>query len=76
LQRFGTPWTIGHTPQWFHAPIADLLGRFKDELWRGTLFGPEYQRDGLLSALLANVGLDDVLHLAPLASWEQALAVR
>lgn len=39
LQRFHTPWTIGHTPpQWFASSIADLLGVFRDELWDGILF--------------------------------------
>jgi hypothetical protein len=74
LQRFDTPWTVGHTPQWFRAGIEDLVGRFKDELWAGVLYGAEYQRDELLSALLANVGLEDVVDLAPLELWEQALA--
>ena len=74
LQRFETPWTVGHTPQWFRAPIEELVGRFKDELWHGVLFGAEYQRDELLSALIANVGLHDVLRLAPLELWEQVLA--
>jgi hypothetical protein len=73
LRRFETPWTVGHTPQWFSSSIVDLLGQFKDELWQGVLFGAEYQRDELLSALLANVGLETAFTLAPLELWRQAL---
>jgi hypothetical protein len=72
LQRFDTPWTIGHTAQWFRASIGSIVGRFKDEMWSGTLFGPEHQRDMILSALMANVGLCDVLQLAPIELWQQA----
>jgi len=32
LQRFDTPWTVGHRPQWFEVSIAQLVGRFMDEL--------------------------------------------
>jgi hypothetical protein len=73
LQRFETPWTVGHTPQWFEPTLSDLLGRFKDELWDGVLFGPEHRRDEILSALLANVGLHEVIKLAPLELWQRAL---
>jgi hypothetical protein len=73
LRRFETPWTIGYTPQWFTSSISDLLLRFKDEVWEGVLFGPECDRDALLSAMFANVGLWEVLPLAPLELWQQAL---
>lgn len=74
LEGFETPWSIGHTPQPFESSIVDILGWYKDELWQGTLFGPDYQRDTLLSMLLANVGLRQALRLAPLELWQQALA--
>jgi hypothetical protein len=73
LQQFETPWTVGHRPQWFEVSIAQLVGRFKDELWDGVLFGAEYQRDEILSALLANVGVEEVLRLAPIELWQKAL---
>jgi hypothetical protein len=74
LELFDTLWMVGHSPQYFRDPIEDLTGRFKDELWQGVLFGAEYQRDELLSALLANAGLQETVRLAPLELWEQTLA--
>jgi hypothetical protein len=50
------------------------IGGVKPEHGRGVLFGPEHRRDELLSMLLANVGVHDVLELAPLELWQQALA--
>lgn len=76
LLRRNTAWTIRHAPQWFSIAIGDILRGFKDELWRGILFGPEYRRDEILSMLLANVGLKDALQLAPQELWEQAVALR
>ena len=74
LDSYQTPWTIGHTSQWFCTGVTDQLGLYKDELWDGVLFGPEYQRDTLLSMILANVGLHDAVRLAPIELWQQALA--
>jgi hypothetical protein len=54
--------------------LASCWSGFKDELWEGTLFGPEHQRDPRLSALLANVGLLDVIKPAPLELWQQAVS--
>jgi hypothetical protein len=73
LQRFETAWVIGFAPQPFHVSLGELLGRFKDELWQGCLFGPEHRRDEILAALLANAGLRRTLRLAPRDLWQQAL---
>jgi hypothetical protein len=66
-------WDIGLTPQPFHITIVELTRRFKDELWEGCLFGPEHRRDQVLSALLANAGLDEAVRLTPKPLWERAL---
>ena len=64
---------MGHTPQWFDTTLVELVGRFKDELWQGVLFGPEHRQDEILSALLANVGLGDATGLAPRDLWQAAV---
>ena len=76
LEQYQTPWSIGHTPQWFDTTMVELSGRFKDELWQGVLFGPEHRRDEILSALLANVGLRQVIRLAPVKLWLAAVGQR
>ena len=74
LEGFGTPWTIGHTPQWFVSDLTTLVGRFRDEVWAGTLFGSPRARDEILSLLIANVGLNEVFRLVPRRElWEAAL---
>jgi hypothetical protein len=73
LEQGQTPWTMGHTPQWFDTTIVEVSGRFKDELWQGVLFGPEHRRDEILSALLANVGLGDARQFAPRELWQAAV---
>jgi hypothetical protein len=75
VEAFDTPWTIGHTPQWFSSDLTSLVGRFRDELWAGTLFGSPEARDEILSLLIANVGLYETFRLVPRRQlWEAALS--
>jgi hypothetical protein len=75
LENFRTPWTIGHAPQWFWSSLTAIVGRFRDEVWAGTLFGSPQARDELLSLLIANVGLFNTLELVPRRElWEAAIA--
>jgi hypothetical protein len=74
VDNFRTPWTIGHSPQWFWSNLTAIVGRFRDEVWAGTLFGSPQARDELLSLLIANVGLNATLELVPRRElWEAAL---
>jgi hypothetical protein len=74
VDNFRTPWTIGHSPQWFWSNLTAIVGRFRDEVWAGTLFGSPQARDELLSLLIANVGLDTTVKLVPRRElWETAL---
>lgn len=74
VDKFRTPWTIGHSPQWFWSNLTAIVGRFRDEVWAGTLFGSPQMRDELLSLLIANVGLDPTWELVPRRElWEAGL---
>ena len=74
LENFRTPWTIGVAPQWFWSDLTGIVGRFRDEVWAGTLFGSPQARDELLSLLIANVGVYQTLKLVPRRElWKAAL---
>jgi hypothetical protein len=56
------------------AKLEQLPGRL--ELMRGKLCWNADERHTLLAGLLENVGLDEVVRLANLEDWQQALAAR
>lgn len=67
---------IGVEPHPFTVEELLALEEIKLELLDGVLTGDVDMRRALLRALLANVGLREVVRMAPAELWREALGMR
>jgi len=67
------PLPIGLGPHPFTVDDYDFLPEAKLELVDGVLYGDPASRYAMTAALLCNIGLAEVVRLAPRELWEEAL---
>ena len=70
--RYSPP-PIGLEPHPFTFAEYDALPVEKLELWDGVLYGPVFEQEAMLVALLSNVGLRRAVQLVPRERWLAAL---
>jgi hypothetical protein len=68
IERKGRRWTREEAQSRYHGVCPEKI-----ELIEGKLFWTEDDRLNMLAMLLENVGIDEVLPLADLALWQEAL---
>lgn len=71
-QRYSPP-PVGLDPHPFDIAEFEAIPVEKLELWDGVLYGPTFQQEAMLVALLSNVGLRRALQLVPRERWLKAL---
>ena len=71
-QRYSPP-PVGLDPHPFNIAEYEAIPVEKLELWDGVLYGPTFQQEAMLVALLSNVGLRRAVQLVPRERWLQAL---
>jgi len=72
-ERYSPP-PIGLDPHPFNIAEYEAIPVEKLELWEGMLYGPAFSQEGMLVALLSNVGLRRAVQLVPRERWLAALA--
>jgi hypothetical protein len=72
-ERYSPP-PIGLDPHPFNIAEYEAIPVKKLELWEGMLYGLAFSQEGMLVALLSNVGLRRVVQLVPRERWLAALA--